>query len=176
MQLPFTIRKERKPKPKSDPAWKKRYQQAHEAWFKVQYPNAYKDGHYTGPKFPDVNSTNGLTTAVVQYITWNGHYANRINTQGQAVGEEVQFAGGKVKKLSWRKGATRPGTADIASKFNLPAKSPYAIPVDIEIKWNKDTVKEAQVKEKARIESVKGVYVVVKSIEMFYEWFDEFVK
>jgi len=32
--------------------YKKEYQQAHEFWFKSQYPTAYADGHLTPTKIP----------------------------------------------------------------------------------------------------------------------------
>lgn len=165
--LPFKQKKPAKQrKPKADQSWKVRYQAAHEKWFAVKFPNAYKDGHYVEPKYPDVASTNGLQSAVVNYLTWCGHYANRINTQGQAYAEDVKTASGTIKKLSWRKGATRAGTPDVDSIIG-------GKPVKFEIKYGKDRIRDKQEEEGAKIKAAGGYYFIIKTIEGFYNQYDQ---
>ena len=65
--------------------FKKRYQAAHEQWFKIEYPHAYKDGYYLEPKYPKVDAANGLTTFICNFLHWKGHRATRVNVSGRLV-------------------------------------------------------------------------------------------
>lgn len=136
--------------------WKHRYQQAHENWFKGNTPQAYTDGHYCSPKYPDVRKANGLTLAVCNFVNWNGYRATRISTTGRQVG-------GK-----WIYGNTRKGTADISLTLKGMA-------VQIEIKVGKDRASEHQLKEQAKERVAGGVYEFISTMEQFIEFYDAFL-
>src|SRR5690242_6156339 len=93
----------------------KKYQAAKD--FGVPLPKPYTD-----------KTTNGLTTCVFDWLKFNGHYVNRLNSQGHARIEKIPLANGKVlEKVRYTHGSTNKGTADIDSIIN-------GKPVKIEIK------------------------------------------
>src|SRR4051812_29725980 len=64
-------------------------------------------------------TTNGLTAAVCAWLTYSGHYCNRINTQGQVRIEKIQCAGSRlIENVRFTKGTTNRGTADIDAIIN----------------------------------------------------------
>lgn len=136
---------------------KDHYNNAHEQWFRNEYPNAYRDGHYSPPKYPKVERANGLTQWVINYLTWSGLYGNRINTQGQFVTERYK---GRVVSSGFRPSQTRRGTADVDAIIN-------GRPVKIEIKVGRDRPGEAQLKEQARVRKAGGIYEFVSCPEDF---------
>jgi hypothetical protein len=117
-------------------------------------------------------TTNGLTAAVYDWLKFSGCYCNRINSQGQARVEKVQLAFGRqLEKVKYTPSTTNKGTADLDSIIS-------GKPVKIEIKCEatKDRMREDQYKEKERIERAGGVYLVVKNMPQFVEWFKDFTK
>jgi hypothetical protein len=148
---------------------KERYHQAHEKYFKHKYPNAYKDGHYTLPKMPIVAKTNGLTTFIINYLTWQGFRATRINVSGRLVdGIEKTASGAVLTTKKWMRSTTRKGTADISATINGRS-------VMIEIKIGKDRPSEHQILEQQRERKAGGIYEFCSSPEEFFEIYDKIV-
>ena len=146
---------------KSNNAVKERYSKAHESWFKESYPNAYKDGFYLDPKIPKVDSSNGLTTFICNYLSWNGHRATRINVSGRLVdGVEKQPSGAKIGVKKWIPSSTRKGTADISA--TIKGRS-----VMIEIKIGADRPRPEQLLEQQREKKAGGIYEFIKTPEQF---------
>lgn len=146
--------------------YKDRYQIAHEEWFKIKYPNAYKDGFYLEPKLPKINESNGLTTFICNYLSWRDHRATRINVSGRLVeGKEKQPSGVTLGVKKWIKSSTRKGTADISA--TIKGRS-----VMIEIKVGKDRPREDQLLEQARERKAGGVYEFIKTPEEFFALYD----
>lgn len=168
--MPQESKKPRRKKPgllNIDSSWKSRYQEAHEQNFKTEYPNAYKDGHYFPPKFPDVATANGLQKMVVDHLTWTGQYGNRINVMGRKIGGLTKTASGAVFDDSkWIKASTKKGTADVDTIM-------FGLPVKLEIKIGRDTIKPDQLKEKARIERAGGVYAIIKIPQDYFTIYDQ---
>ena len=133
---------------------KQRYQQAHEKWFSTEYPNAYRNGHYTHPKMPQVAKANGLTNFIINYVNWMGYRATRISTTGRKIGDK------------WIKGTTRRGTADISMTVNGRSAM-------IEVKIGKDKASEHQLKEQERERKAGGIYEFCSTVEEFFEIFDK---
>lgn len=98
------------------------------------------------------STANELTRAIVDFFIHAGGDANRINTQGQ-----MRKINGKMK---WTKGATRKGTADVKAIWKGRA-------IDVEVKIGKDSMSDAQHKERQRIEKAGGIYIVAKSFPDF---------
>ena len=149
--------------------YKERYKNAHEEYFKVKYPNAYKDGYYLEPKPTKVDSANGLTTFICNYLGWLGHRATRINVSGRLVdGVEKQPSGAKIGVKKWIPSSTRKGTADISA--TIKGRS-----VMLEIKVGADRPRPAQLEEQARERRAGGIYEFIKTPEEFFSLYDYIV-
>lgn len=112
----------------------------------------YKPKPYTD------KTANGLTTAIEDFINFlPGGYgeASRINSTGTP-----RVVDGKV---SWTKGNTRKGIADIRATFNGRS-------ISIEIKIGADRQSEAQIKEQKRITRAGGLYFIAKDFPSFLLW------
>jgi len=154
VELPKPEKNKKKPRPPGDNTWKKRYQQAHEANFAAETPMAYKAGHYLEPNYPKVRESNGLQTAVVNYLNWKGHRAKRINNMGRQVN-------GK-----WIKSAAGKGQADVGATI-FGGKS-----TQLEVKTGADRPSPDQLKEQAKERKAGGIYEFVYSIEQFFQLYD----
>ena len=88
-------------------------------------------------KYSDA-SANDLTKSVIDFLRLKGHYATRIQSQGQKRGNVMTF------------GTTRKGTADIHACINK-------IHVSIEIKYGKDKQSEFQKSVQKEVESSGGI-------------------
>jgi hypothetical protein len=149
--------------------YKERYQKAHEEYFKIKYPNAYKDGYYLDPKLPKVDSANGLTTFICNYLAWLNHRATRINVSGRLVdGVEKQPSGAKIGVKKWIPSSTRKGTADISA--TIKGRS-----VMLEIKVGADRPRPEQLTEQARERRAGGIYEFIKTPEEFFYLYDYIV-
>lgn len=110
-------------------------------------------------------TSNGLTTCIIDYINFNGGYANRINTQGQARKEKIPLAFGNYReKITYTPSTTNRGTADV--KAVVKGKS-----LDVEIKINADRLSKYQIKEQERITNAGGLYFVAKDFPSFLEYY-----
>lgn len=118
------------------------------------------------------NTSNGLTKAILDFLKFKGHYANRINTQGQARIKKIPrfdiFSGKSydVEKITWTKGTTRTGTPDIDAII-------YGRSVKIEVKIGRDKMSQEQLKEQVRIESSGGLYFIAHDMPAFMEWYHQ---
>jgi hypothetical protein len=154
--------------------WKSFYQQAHEQWFQSEYPNAYKDGHYCAPKYPDAKTANGITKVITDYLFWTGHFANRTNNMGVAIKKQrpkMNIFSGKVENLEngveYRKSSSMNGMQDIDVNLKHPNHI-YGIPWKIEIKVGKDTHKDHQKKFGKKVAKTGAHYSVVRTPEDFF--------
>lgn len=127
-------------------------------------------GGYSMKVNPYTDKTaNGLTKCVIDFLTFSGHYANRINVQGTPRVEKIKTASGfSMDKLTFTPSTTNKGTADIHSIIN-------GKPVSIEIKIGADKQSEHQRKEQARIEQAGGIYLIVKDFPTFHNWYTDFL-
>ena len=146
--------------------FKQRYQAAHEQWFKVEYPHAYKDGYYLEPKYPKVDAANGLTTFICNFLHWKGHRATRVNVSGRLVdAKEKQASGNVIGVKKWIPSSTRKGTADISA--TIKGRS-----VMIEIKVGRDKPRPDQLSEQIRERNAGGIYEFIGTPEQFFELYD----
>lgn len=118
-----------------------------------QYPNLpikaiprtkYNDG-----------SANDLTKCVIDFLRLKGHYATRIQSQGQKRGSVMTY------------GTTQKGTSDIHACINK-------IHVSLEIKYAKDKQSDAQKQVQKEVESSGGIYLLIRNFEQFYKFYCEF--
>lgn len=145
-----------------------RYNAAHKLWCHREFPEFCKAGGYFAPKYPKVDTTNGITTFIENYITWIGGYCNRINVSGRMVGKITKTESGKTfDDRKWIKSATRRGTAD--THVIWQGKH---ISIEVKNAATKDKIRPEQLKEKQRIERAGGHYMVVTSVEDFLSQWD----
>lgn len=122
--------------------------------------------------WPKVSTANGLTMAIIRFLTWKGHYANRIGTQGQARVQKIPRFNIHSKqmqyfdKVSWTKGNTKRGTPDITAIIGGKA-------VWIEVKSGQDRMSIAQKEQQASIEMAGGIYYIAQTMEDFYGWYKD---
>jgi hypothetical protein len=138
-----------------------------------RYPN---NPYPPQPKYQD-NTSNGLTKCVIDFITLNGFQAERINSIGRSIDttETVIDVIGRARQIgnvSWIKGSSTNGTADISSII-------LGRSIKIEIKC-KATGDNYQSKDKIayqkEIEAAGGVYVIARTFEGFKEWYQKFIE
>jgi len=134
--------------------------------FPIKYLTDYKNTD---------NSTNGLTKCVVDFLNYSGHFAERINNTGRFIaGTRIDEGHAKFQTQGkWIKGTGVNGRADISAKIKLPQHQ-FAIPVEIEIKYAKDRMSDAQREYQSAMFDVGAVYIVVRDFDMFMEWYNDF--
>lgn len=134
-----------------------RYRKAYDDYQRKNFPNWHSDGHAIEANIPDTGTANGLTLFICNYIKWRGYRATRINVSGRQIGDQ------------WIKSSTRKGTADISATINGRS-------LMIEIKVGKDRPSAAQLKEQERERKAGGEYVFIKTVEEFFNVYDNFYK
>jgi hypothetical protein len=127
---------------------------------------SFPEAYFVKKKWDD-KTANGLTKAITSFIQFNGYQAERIKTMG--VARENKRTDGKVIGVTWTKGTTTAGSADISA--TIRGRS-----VKIEVKVGKDRQSDAQKRYQESIERAGGVYLIARDFDSFVEWFDEFVK
>lgn len=127
---------------------------------KENTPNSYyaSGGEKMKLKPYSDTTTNGLTNAIMDFLKFNKHYCNRINSMG--VNRLIKG------ELKWTPSATRKGTADITAIIN-------GKPCSIEVKCaaTKDRMSEHQIKERQLVEASGGIYYVAVDMQSFIEWY-----
>lgn len=149
---------------------KARYLKAHADNFAEQYPAAWRDGHYSGPVIPDVRKSNGLTTFIINYLTWKGHRATRINVSGRLIEQPEKQASGIILGVKkYMHSRTRKGTADISSTVNING---IGRSVMWEVKVGRDRPSPAQLEEQKREQRAGGFYFFVHDVQEFFYLYD----
>ena len=114
-------------------------------------------------------TANGLTRCIIDYLTFNGWQAERINNTGRMIDRRKTYTDVLGRKLQigsmeWVKGTGTKGTADISA--TIAGKS-----VKIEVKIGEDRQSEAQKQYQEHIEKSGGLYVVARNMCGFIEWY-----
>lgn len=161
--------------------WNERYRIAHAEHCKRTYPVAFEasGGIAMLVTYPKVTSTNGLTRAVINYLQWEGHHAERVNNMGRPVDKRSTYIDvvGRYRvlgSLEWQKGTGTNGTADIHADL-CHINHRFPVPVKLETKYGKDKMSDAQYSYEEMVTSKGGVYVIVKDIQSFFVWYDSFL-
>jgi len=82
---------------------------------------------------------------------------------------EKKTTGGKVIGVTWTRGTSTAGSADISA--TIKGRS-----VKIEVKIGKDRQSDAQKRYQEMIERAGGIYIIAKDFDSFVEWYENFVK
>jgi hypothetical protein len=103
-------------------------------------------------------TTNGITGAIIKYVTYVGGFANRINSTGRKIKT-------KRDKEIYIPGTTRHGTPDVDIVYNR-----HAIKVELKNAATKDRVSPEQSKVKAQLEAAGAIYFFAETFEGFMSW------
>jgi hypothetical protein len=132
--------------------------------YAITHPN-YPQDYIPKTMYKD-STANGLTKAICDFINYQGYQAERINTMGTA--REKKTTAGKVIGVTWTKGTSTAGSADISA--TIKGRS-----VKIEVKI-KDRQSEAQKRYQEHIEKAGGTYIIAKDFDSFVEWYNQFIE
>lgn len=116
-------------------------------------------------------TTNNITKGIISFLTFNGHYAFRVNTKGTYDPRKKQYI---------RDGAEK-GVSDIICFLNAQnvtgyvcdSSRPVAIVLCIEVKneQTKDRMRKAQDTFAEKVRAVNGRHIVATSYDNFVRWF-----
>lgn len=102
-----------------------------------------------------MTETNALTNQVINYLLYNGHFASRIQSQGQY----------SPTRGRWIKSKVRRGIGDIIACVNGKFWM-------IEIKTGKDRQSEFQKSVEQDVIKAKGVYLIVRTLGEFIGYYE----
>ncbi|MGE0588925.1 MAG: VRR-NUC domain-containing protein [Cyclobacteriaceae bacterium] len=120
---------------------------------KKRYPNIPE---HCLPKLKVKQSANGLTQAIIKFLTLHGHFATRTSSAGRYL----------VKEKKWIPSTTRKGYPDITAIMNGRTLA-------IEVKIGKDKMSQAQQCVKEEIEASGGIYFIAKSFDEFERFYND---
>lgn len=157
---------------KNEPAWKTEYRELYLKRMKEHAPTFFNDCDDPSVylKWPVEKKANGLTQLILNFLTWKGHHANRINTQGQVRVHKVPRFNLHTQTIQhtdqvrYTKSMTKRGTPDISAIIKGRA-------VMIEVKVGRDKLSEAQLKQGEEIVGAGGMYFVARDMQSFYNWY-----
>lgn len=145
--------------------YKKIYQDVYEAHFKTLYPAAHRNGHFTPHKMPNCGTANGLTSYIIDHLTWTGHYANRINVMGRQIGGITKTASGATfDDRKFIKASTKKGSEDIDCII-------FKRPVKFEVKLGADYQKDKQKEHEAKVKRAGGDYRIIKTVDDYLNYY-----
>ena len=133
---------------------------------RAKYPNTPLQ-YLPCERFND-KTANQLTKSIIAWLKLNGHFAQRVNTVGLPVDKRKTFTDvlgntRQIGRIEWRKSNTELGASDIVANINSKF-------VAIEIKM-KDRQSEHQKNYQQKIEASGGTYILIRSFEEFYNWY-----
>lgn len=115
-------------------------------------------------------TTNGLTRCIIDFLNFSGHWAVRVNVQGQArikkiprysiFSQKVEYS----EKVTYTKSTTKRGVPDINSVIDGRS-------AQIEIKVGADKIRDEQAEQGQRIEAAGGLYFIATDMPLFLEWY-----
>ncbi|HEV7348219.1 hypothetical protein [Telluribacter sp.] len=121
----------------------------------TKYPNVAQTRGFYAKKYSD-NSSNALTAAIVAYLNLTGGYA----TRQQSMGVKRKVKGREI----WTPGTTRTGATDVQGMYQGRS-------LQIEVKYGRDRMSEAQKKTAAHVTRAGGVHIVARTFDGFIEQF-----
>lgn len=135
-----------------------------------KYPN-FPDHARPQPSYSD-KTANGLTKCVIDFLNLSGHQAERIPSSGRWLDTRQTYTDvvGRTKTIGsgkWIPGSGTKGTADISATVN-------GMSIKIEVKIGNDRQSEYQKQYQQKIEQAGGVYIIVKTFNDLYTWYQTF--
>lgn len=133
-----------------------------------KYPNL--PDHCRSVKMPSDTTANGLTRLIIDWINMSGYHAERINTMGRVIDKRknVTDVVGRTKtigSMTYIPTSGQRGSADISATI-------AGISIKVEVKIGKDRQSSHQKVYQQQIERSGGVYIIVRSMEDFLNYWD----
>ena len=136
-----------------------------------KYPTTPKE--YLVIKPNTAGNANSLTKSIIKFLKLSGHQAERISVEGRVIDQRETYTDvlghrrtiGSIKRV---KSSATKGSADISA--TIKGRS-----VKIEVKWGRDKQSDNQKAYQAEVERAGGVYMIARTFDQFYEWYNEFV-
>ena len=139
---------------------------------KAKYPHVPE---YAFPprKYTD-KTANGLTKCIIDFLKLSGWQAERIAVTGRLIDNRQTYTDivGNMKTVGttkWIKSSMQAGTADISAI--IKGRS-----VKIEVKIGQDRQRPKQKEYQRQVEAAGGIYLLIKTFEQFYKWYNENLK
>lgn len=146
--------------------WRTRYEASYREFFRTAYPAAFAHDGYIKTTYPDIRKANGLTQAIIKFLTWQGHRATRINSTGRLIQAPQRMASGVTLTIpKFIPGTTRRGAADVSA--TILGRS-----VMLEVKVGNDTPSPEQLREQGIERAAGGIYEFIHNMMEFYEVYD----
>ena len=145
---------------------------------KREFPNLPE---FAYPKIEYKTGTaNGLTKAVIEFLTLSGHQAERISTTGRPIDNTKKYTNvmGQTKvmgSVEWIPGTGRKGSADISSTIGVTIGGHK---VGLSVKWEvkmKDQQSKDQKEYEQEVNNTGGRYYVIRDFDDFYEKYQELI-
>lgn len=142
-----------------------------------KHPN-YPESLTMPGKVYRLDTANGLTQAVIEWVRAHGYQAERVSTTGRLIdrSEIVTDVVGFKRRIGsneWIPGTGTKGSADIHATIQLKHSNGFGVSVKIEIKVKKDRLSVHQKKYGEQLELAGGVYLIVKELKDLFDWWDE---
>lgn len=151
-------KKSRKPIPLT-PEQRDRYKAAHKQWQETSTPVAVADHGYVDTKMVPINSASRLQGFAENFFNWSGHHLER------------QANMGVMRNGKWTTGSGTKGATDNHGHF-VSKNHPFPLPIYLEFKFGKDSMREAQVKYQKKITSTGALHAVIKTPADVFEFYD----
>ncbi len=151
---------------------RERYTELHKLDFQTKYPTAYKDGHYSAPKFPNIKETNGITTFIINFINWSGGLAERTGMEGRVIRKKgFKTQDGRVceDKMIRVKNSGK-GRSDISVLWQSKTMR-----IEVKNANTKDKLSEKQREYGAKVTKAGGLYFIADSVDSFLAFWDKTV-
>jgi hypothetical protein len=127
----------------------------------------------TGHKFKTVKKTGDLENLIKDFLNLQGFICDRTGVKGTKVSNKFTYIDSvgfqrTIGSDSWRFSSGTKGKADLSIQI-------YGLAVNMEIKIGGDTQRDEQEVYEQRVIEDGGIYVIIKTFDMFIEWFDSFI-
>lgn len=147
-----------------------RFKALYNEYFKWRYPNVPYISY--PPYTKKLQTTNGMTKAIISYLRLNGWMAQRTGTMGRRIDnrkvvKDVMGRMYEIGSIEWIKGTGTRGKADISATI-----AGRMIEIEVKNEATKDKMRPEQQVYKTTIEASGGVYFVAVSFEAFVDWFE----
>ena len=152
----------------------KRLQQLAIQQIKAKYPS-FPEKAIPQPKYTD-RTANGLTKCIIDFVTFEGYQAERINSTGRQIDQrktviDVMGRTRTIGSVKWIKGTGQNGTADISA--TIKGRS---IKIEVKCKATGDNYQSSDQKDyQKKIEQAGGVYVIARTFADFHTWYNHFI-
>lgn len=161
---------------------KKRFEQLYLKNKLENYPSFIGRENCMPPANTKEAGANDLTRLVIEFLTFNGCQAERINSQGQyRDGKKVVTdCIGRKRTIGsgiWTPGTSTKGTADISSTIPININGNIiGLSVKWEVKWQKDVQSNYQKEYESDINKSGGKYFIIRTFDEFIEIYDSLLK